>query len=241
MMPRISGEHRVIAERWLGGLLQSGTMMRLVAAVLLATTATAVAAPPGETPLSQPQAPPPETSERVPAVAPSAALPRLPPCDPAPRPPERGSARSILLETVVGGALGIGGLYGGGYLGYKLECANGCPGEFGGLGGILVGAALGLTITATAGVMIVGNDDDHRSSIGLTWLGTVLGGVAGGYAAAKLTGENIVGSTVVLATGTALGGALMFHATRTRKATGLQLVPFAGDGSVGLSLVGAVR
>jgi hypothetical protein len=219
-------------------------MMRLVAAVLLVTTATAVAAPPGETaPRESPPSPsaatPPETSERVPALAPSAAVPKLPPCDPAPRPPERAASRSILLEVVVGGALGIGGLYGGGYLGYKLDCAKGCPGEFGGLGGVLVGGALGLTITATAGVMIVGIDDEHRSSSGLTWLGTVLGGVVGGVAAAKLTDESITGGTILLATGTALGGALMFHATRTRRrAPALQVVPFAGEGSVGLSLVG---
>jgi hypothetical protein len=233
----------VIAEPWRSALLQSGNMMRLAAAVLLVTTATAVAAPPGETPPgqtppSQPMASPPETSERVPTVAPSAAVPKLPACDPAPRPPERAAARSMLLEVVVGGALGIGGLYGGGYLGYKLDCAKGCPGEYGGLGGLFWGGALGLTITATAGVMIVGIDDEHRSSIGLTWIGTVLGGVVGGLAAAKLT-ESITGATVLVATGTALGGSLMFHATRTRRrAPGLQLVPFAGDGSVGLSLVG---
>jgi hypothetical protein len=234
----------VIAELRRSALLQGDNMMRFAAAVLLATTATAFAAPPGETaprqpPPSQPAAPPPEMSEWAPAIAPSV-VPKAPPCDPAPRPPER-TARSIVLEVVVGGALGVGGLYGGGYLGYKLDCANGCPGPFGGLGGILVGGALGLTITATAGVMIVGIDDEHRSSVALTWLGTALGGVAGGYAAAKLTGESITGGTILLATGTALGGALMFHATRTRRPAkpALQLVPFAGDGSVGLSLVGA--
>jgi hypothetical protein len=160
----------------------------------------------------------------------------------APRPPERATSRSLVLEVVTGGALGIGGLYGGGYLGYKLDCAKGCPGEYGGLGGLMLGAALGLTITATAGIVLVGNDNEHRSSVGLTWLGTVLGGVAGGVAAAKVTGENIVGSTIVLAAGTALGGSLMFHATRTRRrATEMRVVPFAGDGSVGLSLVGTTR
>src|SRR5262245_26958284 len=131
MVPRLTGEHRVIAEPGRAALRQSGNMMRLAAVVLLATTATALAAPPGETPPRDPASQPatPLPGACVPVVAPPAQAR----CESAPRPPERAVARSILLEVVVGGALGIGGMYGGGYLGYKLDCAKGCPGEFGGL------------------------------------------------------------------------------------------------------------
>lgn len=160
-----------------------------------------------------------------------------------PRSPERSVARDVLLQVTIGGALGIGGLYAGAYLGYKADCANGCPGEFGGLGGIIMGGALGLTISTTTGVMLAGMGDDHRGSAGLTWVGTAIGALLGGLAASKLTGESVVGGTVVVATSTALGGTLLYHATRSRRrpTTALQLVPLAAGSSVGVALAGNLR
>jgi hypothetical protein len=146
---------------------------------------------------------------------------------------------NIMLQIVVGSALGVGGLYAGGIIGYKVDCASDCGGEFGGLGGLLLGAAAGLTITTTTGVMLMGTDDDHHSSIGVTWLGTVIGGAVGAVAASKLS-DSVGGASIVLATSSALGGTLMFFAARSRNRpkSALRMVPFTGDRAVGLSLVG---
>jgi len=141
-------------------------------------------------------------------------------------------------QIVVGGAAGVAGVFLGGYVGYKLECAGGCGGEFGGLGGLVLGAAIGLTVATTDGVMLVGHDRDHDASAGLTWLGTVGGGIVGGLVASRLDSPAAIGVLVV--TGTAFGGALMYRATRTRNPStaGVRLVPFASGSGFGLSLVG---
>ncbi|HSR95830.1 MAG TPA: hypothetical protein VLM79_02115 [Kofleriaceae bacterium] len=170
-----------------------------------------------------------------------------------------------MLLVVAGGALGAGGLFAGGYLGYELECASGCPGEFGGLGGLLLGAGIGLTVASTTGIMLTGLDGEHHSSAGLTWLGTAIGGALGAVAAGKLS-HDLPSATFFLAGGSALGGTLMYYAARTKdrtepsplrhagRAVGpeqrsegrskshlrpvVRVVPFTDGSSVGVALVG---
>jgi hypothetical protein len=144
-----------------------------------------------------------------------------------------------MLLVLAGGALGAGGLFAGGYLGYEAECASGCGGEFGGLGGLVLGAGIGLTVATTTGIMLTGIDGEHHSSVGLTWLGTVIGGAAGAVAAGKLSND-LAGATFFLAAGSALGGTLLFYAARTRKQSrsALRMVPYASGSGVGVSLVG---
>ena len=169
-----------------------------------------------------------------------------------------------MLLVLAGGALGAGGLLAGGYLGYKLECASDCRGEFGGLGGLLLGAGIGLTVASTTGIMLTGMDGEHHSSAGLTWLGTAIGGAVGAVAAGKLSND-LPGATFFLAGGSALGGTLMYYAARSkdrterspgRRAGGavgperrskgpsknnahpVRVVPFTDGSSFGVSLVG---
>jgi hypothetical protein len=148
----------------------------------------------------------------------------------------------VLAEVLVGGALGAGAAYGGAFIGIAAECSSPC-GEFGGLGGALIGAGLGLTIGATTGVVLVGSDSGHDSSLAVTYLGTVVGGVIGLIAIDRMHTESLAGGTVVLGVSTALGGALGFHLTRTaRKAgPGFIVAPVASSNFVGLSLIGTTR
>jgi len=226
-------------------------MMRLAAVLLLFTTATAAAGPrlridepPGSTPSTPSATTAPPTSLPL-TTAPATSLPAtiMPPGATAPHAQpstlEDADSPNFVVEVVVGGVFGVAGLFGGGVLGEKLDCASGCPGDLGGLGGALLGAGLGLTIATTAGVALVGRDDKHDVSIALTWLGTVVGGVAGTIAAARIASGNAAGAIAILTTSTALGGTLMLHASRTtrRPKTAIRLAPLTG-GSVGLSLVG---
>jgi hypothetical protein len=146
---------------------------------------------------------------------------------------------NAMLLVLAGGALGAGGLFAGGYLGYKIECASDCGGEFGGLGGLLLGAGIGLTVASTTGIMLTGMDGEHHSSAGLTWLGTAIGGALGAVAAGKLS-HDLPSATFFLAGGSALGGTLMYYAARTkdRPARAIRVVPFTDGGSVGIALVG---
>jgi hypothetical protein len=222
-------------------------MKTLAAIALLSAPGVAAAAPPGDTPPSLPRASPgstrPEPSpgtptDRAPTIP--TALPRPVPSAAAPAtPPQTSDTGAIFSQIAIGAALGVGGLFGGAYLGYKLDCGSSCGGDFAGFRGLVVGAALGLTIATTAGVAIIGSDDEHDPSIGLTWLGTVIGGSLGLLGAIRLSGDSPAASTLVLATSTAMGGALMFHVTRTRKRPKavLRMVPVTADRAVGLSLV----
>jgi hypothetical protein len=144
-----------------------------------------------------------------------------------------------MLLVLAGSALGAGGLFAGGYLGYQLECASNCGGEFGGLGGLLLGAGIGLTAGATTGIMLTGIDGEHHSSAALTWLGTVVGGAVGAVAASKVSG-GLTGATFMLATGSALGGTLLYYAARTkdRPAHVVRVVPYSDGTSIGVALVG---
>lgn len=191
-------------------------MKRLAAVLLLAATATASA-----TPLSPPG-----------TVAP-AAQPGEPRQDPETTP-------SIIGQTLIGGMAGVLGGVLGGYIGYQLDVAGNGGGEFDGLGGLVLGGAIGLTAATTAGVMLAGHDQDHDASIALTWLGTVGGGIVGGLVTSRSGSPALIGIAVV--TGTGLGGALMHNVSRTRSSPAtIRVVPFAGGGGFGLSLVGTTR
>jgi hypothetical protein len=217
-------------------------MKRLAAIVSLSMPGVAAAAPPGDTPPSPPAPADPGPSgpgapgrpttapTPSPVPAPRAAAPAIP--------PRTSDTGAIASQILIGGVLGVGGLFAGGYLGYKLDCRSDCGGDLAGFRGLLVGAALGLTIATTAGVAIIGSDDEHEPSIGLTWLGTVIGGSLGLLGAIRV-GESPAASITVLAASTAMGGALMFHVTRARKRprTVLRLAPLTADRAVGLSLI----
>jgi VIT1/CCC1 family predicted Fe2+/Mn2+ transporter len=146
---------------------------------------------------------------------------------------------SFMAQIVVGGALGVGGLFAGGYLGYKLDCGSDCHRDFAGFRGLLLGAAIGLTVATTTGVTLMGTDDEHNSAVGFTWVGSIIGGAAGLVAAAKVS-DSLAATSVLLASGSALGGTLLFYAARTRKrpASGLRLVPFTSGKDIGVALVG---
>ena len=229
-------------------------MKRLAVATLL-TTATAAAAPPPPGPI----APPTSTTAIPPAAVPPASAtaippasavagrtptsvaerPLVPPSSVEPGPPKEEYVPNALLLVIAGGALGAGGLFAGGYLGYKIECASDCGGEFGGLGGLLLGAGIGLTAASTTGIMLTGIDGEHHSSAGLTWLGTAIGGAVGAVAASKVSND-LAGATFFLAGGSALGGTLMYYAARSkdRPAPAIRVVPFTDGGSVGVAIVG---
>jgi hypothetical protein len=165
----------------------------------------------------------------LPAPAPRTAAPATP--------PQTSDTTNVALQILVGGALGAGGLFAGGYLGYKIDCRPDCR-DLAGFGGLIVGAGLGLTVVTTAGVAIIGIDDEHEPSIALTWIGTVIGGSLGLLGAMRVD-ESPVASITVLAASTAIGGALMYHLTRARKRpkTAFRLLPLTADRAVGLSLV----
>ena len=80
--------------------------------------------------------------------------------------------------------------------------------------------------------MLTGIDGEHHSSVGLTWLGTALGGAVGAVAAAKV-GDSVASATFLLASGSALGGTLLYYAARTkdRPAPAIRVLPYT-DGSV---------
>jgi hypothetical protein len=172
----------------------------------------------------------------APALTPPSATPPLPPPPPdAPRLTLRPAA-----EVVVGGLLGTAGLVGGALGGFVLQCTLGCHGDFAGIEGLLLGAALGLATGTAAGVELAGSDHQNTGSFGWTWLGAVGGGTAGVFAAARADG-NGTQATVMVVGGAALGATIAFELTRTRRgpSTAVRLVPLVSGGGVQLALVGA--
>jgi len=211
-------------------------MKRFAAVLLVAATATASAAP--QPPADGPAPPAPRVAQLqppgLPLSPPGTVAPSAQPGEPRPDPE---AAPSLIGQTLVGGMAGVLGGVLGGYLGYQLDIAGHSGGEFDGLGGLVLGGAIGLTAATTAGVMLAGHDPDHDASIALTWLGTVGGGIVGGLVSSRSESPALIGIAVV--TGTALGGALMHNVSRTRSAPAtIRVVPFAGGGGFGLSLVG---
>lgn len=109
------------------------------------------------------------------SVGGSAAQEPAPP-DPADQPPVAG--------PVFGGVVaGLAGIIAGGYAGYGLECADGCPGDFGGFGGAVLGAVTGEMLLLPVGVHL-GNGG--RGSLAADFTASLLSG-AGGMVVAALT------------------------------------------------------
>jgi hypothetical protein len=217
----------------------------LVLVMILAGSARAQGTPAGPPPAgtsSSPTTPPiadgagPVTAgPPAPALTPPSATPPVPPPPPdAPQLTLRPAA-----EVVVGGLLGTAGLVGGAFGGFALQCTIGCHGDFAGIEGLLLGAALGLATGTAAGVELAGSDHQHTGSFGWTWLGAVGGGAAGLLAAGRA--DNGTQATVIVIGGAALGATIAFELTRTRRgpSTAVRLVPLISGGGVQLALVGA--
>jgi hypothetical protein len=225
----------VIGDRGRADQGEDLAMKRLAAALVLAMSPTVAAAPP---PVPGGTAAPGATAAAEPAPLPS------PPGATAPWPPPRNPDEyeaSWSVQVVFGALAGAAGAIGGGYLGYQLECHDEPCQDWEGFGGLLLGGSLGLTLGTTAAVFATGQDGDHDTSVGLTWLGTLVGGTVGVLAASQITDAGWFPATVVVTTSTAFGGTLLNRASRTRKkpATALRLVPFTGGNSVGLTIVGS--
>ena len=197
------------------------------------------ASPPPASPASAdgaspaPAVTPPPAGPPAPAVTPPSAVPPARP----PRPDGPYVAPNPVAEFLIGGAAGTAGLFAGGYASYELACANGCD-DFVGLGGFLVGAALGLTTATAAGVALTGSDRDHEGSYGWAWLGAAAGATGAAFATSGVDGETAVAFMIG---GAALGATVAFDLTRTRRkpSTALRLVPLISGGGVQLVLVGA--
>jgi hypothetical protein len=155
-----------------------------------------------------------------------------------PPPPDRPHASpNPVAEFLLGGVAGAAGMFAGGYIGYKLDCPSGCSNDFGGLGGLLWGAALGLTTATAAGVAYTGSDREHTGSFVWAWLGAAAGVTGVAYAARRWDNESVV---ALMIGGAALGGTVAFELTRTRRpSTAVRLVPLISGGGVQLALVGA--
>ncbi|HEY0985496.1 MAG TPA: hypothetical protein VGD80_00540 [Kofleriaceae bacterium] len=166
-------------------------------------------------------------------LLPPGAVRRLPP-----RAASRERTGGWFAQFIVGSVGGFAGLWGGGIIGYGLQCALGCDQEFGGLAGALVGAGIGVPTGATIGVAIAG-DGEHEASSALTFVGSALGSIGGWYLASGILEDSAFGGTVIVGAASALGGTLMYQLTRTRKssASALRVVPLGGA-TVGLSVVG---
>src|SRR5258705_6550052 len=76
----------------------------------------------------------------------------LPMCDGPNEPTPPLSGARVAGETFVGSLAGVGGAFLGGFIGYKIDTANGCHGEFCGLRGLPLGGGAGLLIAIPAAV-----------------------------------------------------------------------------------------
>lgn len=149
---------------------------------------------------------------------------------------------SLIAQVTAGGLMGAAGLFLGALAGFEISCNTGCDGDFPGLGGALLGAAVGTTLATATGVVLAGSDNDHDASFGFTWLGTVVGGFAGVLIATRTDSEPV--AAIALFGCTSLGGAVAFDLSRTRHRPAgkprpeLRIVPTATGGGFSLSLVG---
>ncbi len=185
------------------------------------------AVPPPATPAdasaaSSSQPPPPSAPSAAPAAVPPAYAPlpyaepiRPPPPietdrDPSGRPPLSGGR--LVGEFAIGSLFAVGGTLGGAYLGYGIETANGCHGEWCGFGGILLGGLAGLTFVTPLGVYLVGNSAGETGSLGATIGCSVLGLLAGGGAAAMIQDEDV--APVLVFAGPVVGSMIGFNLTR---------------------------
>lgn len=89
---------------------------------------------------------------------------------------------------VLAGTMGsVVGAYVGGSIGYQLDIAGGCTGDWCGLGGAFLGALAGSSLLAGVGVHAV---NDSRGSLATGVLGAALGAL-GGFSLAAATDEPV--------------------------------------------------
>ena len=166
---------RPAASRELVAMKRCAAALLLVAAATTTATAQSQADPTPASPVPPPatNAPPADPSA-PPQPRPSSDPPQLlPPGAVRPLPPPADSRESTggwFAQFIVGSVGGFGGLWGGGIIGYGLECASGCDRDLGGLLGALVGAGIGVPTGATIGVVLT-DDRDHEGSGALTFIG----------------------------------------------------------------------
>lgn len=214
-------------------LVLGAVLITILAGSAHAQSASASAGPTGTPPSPTPAVA--DGASPAPGLTPPSATPPVPPPPPdTPRVTLRPAG-----EVVVGGLLGTAGLFGGAFAGFAVNCALGCPGDFGGLEGVLIGAALGLSTATAVGVVLAGSDRDHTGSFGWAWLGAAAGGTVAGLAAARVHSE--MEALVIVTGGAALGATIGFELTRTRSRprAAVRLVPLITSGGVQLALVGA--
>jgi hypothetical protein len=180
-----------------------------IAVVLVASTSTAFAD------IVEPTQEPDPAAEEAPKPDPRIVAPAMvaPTADDEPRTPPLTSGH-LAGELLLGGLFAVGGTIGGGFVGFQLETSNGCHSEFCGLGGALLGGAVGLTFVTPVGVYLAGDTDGQTGSLGATIGGSVIGSVLG-IAVAAGAGEDaaVVGGTLLIA-GPVVGSMIGFNLTR---------------------------
>jgi hypothetical protein len=125
------------------------------------------------------------------------------------RPPLSGGR--VVGEALLGGLFAVGGGIGGGYIGMSLELANGCNGEFCGLGGVFLGGLAGVTLAAPVGVYLAGSSGDHTASFGATLGGSAIGMLAG-FVTLAASEEWVAAPLLVI--GPVVGSMIGFNLTR---------------------------
>lgn len=156
----------------------------------------------------------------------------------APSPRAHDDGR-IIGQVLIGGVGALGGLVVGGLVGYGLD-RDDDGSWYDGLGGFLLGAAIGTTSLTTAAVMVVGAEDGHTGSVAGTALGATIGAGAGLLVAAKLGGgaASVTGFCLTTA-----ASATMFHRlTRSHdhERSAVVVAPMYAPNTVGIALVGAL-
>jgi len=194
-------------------------MKALAFATLSMTASVAAAAPdpdPAAPPPADPAAPvgPPAVDRETPRLAPPS-MTRPVVIAPEGDPPLDGGR--IAGEVLVGAGAGAVGLTLGALAGAGIECAHGCPGDFGGLGGAIIGGAIGGVIGIGVGVWAIGNAGDQTGSLGAAVGGAFLGAAAGGLLGAAMDSvdhhlDNAIG--VVVVAGPFAGALIGFNLSR---------------------------
>lgn len=124
------------------------------------------------------------------------------------------SGGRLAVEFVLGGVLSIGGGVGGLFLGDAIwgqddGCDTFCPSN-----GMVIASVLGLIAGATAGVVLVGSDDDETYSLGMTFGGAAVGGLLG----IALVVGNDGGSALPLLAAPTIGAMIGLNMSRSKKA-----------------------
>jgi hypothetical protein len=122
------------------------------------------------------------------------------------------SGTRLAGEALLGGLFAVGGALGGAAVGYHLETAGECGGEFCGLGGIVLGGVTGLAFVTPVGVYLAGSHSGETGSFGATLGGSIVGTLAGIGAAAASQEEGP--AAVLIVAGPVVGSMIGFNLTR---------------------------